>query len=196
MRQWLGETDASSRQIEFEEFRPMDRDPATGKSDFLSGPLSAASLGCTAKGLATDFLPGKPSGWESRILTPTLDRRHWKKSLRKDSATIRMVRFIPERLVGPPCHREKRPYLFSFPLIAGAFDSEKTRRNDTRREKQRCRGSLFLIRRIVADSKSSEAISQLSRPRGLASRFHPTSSFLIVKKAAACVGLAWGLHSF
>ena len=132
MRQWLGETDASSRQIEFEEFRPMDRDPATGKSDFLSGPLSAASLGCTAKGLATDFLPGKPSGWESRILTPTLDRRHWKKSLRKDSATIRMVRFIPERLVGPPCHREKRPYLFSFPLIAGAFDSEKTRRNDTR----------------------------------------------------------------
>src|SRR6266849_416451 len=56
MRQCLGETDASSTQIELEEFRPIDRIPPTWNSDFLSGPLNAASLGCTARLLATSLL--------------------------------------------------------------------------------------------------------------------------------------------
>src|SRR6266567_4883018 len=56
MRQWLGETDASSMQIVLEEFRPIDRIPPTGNSDFLSGPLNAASLGCTARLLTTSLL--------------------------------------------------------------------------------------------------------------------------------------------
>ena len=56
MRQWLGETDASSMQIELEELRPIDRIPPTWNSDFLSGPLNAASLGCTARLLATSLL--------------------------------------------------------------------------------------------------------------------------------------------
>src|SRR2546427_100750 len=56
MRQCLGETDASSMQIELEELRPIDRIPPTWNSDFLSGPLNAASLGCTARLLATSLL--------------------------------------------------------------------------------------------------------------------------------------------
>ena len=43
-------------QIELEEFRPIDRIPPTWNSDFLSGPLNAASLGCTARLLATSLL--------------------------------------------------------------------------------------------------------------------------------------------
>src|SRR5260370_26087010 len=57
MRQCLGETDASSMQIELEEFRPIDRIPPTWNSDFLSGPLNAASLGCTVRLLAASLLP-------------------------------------------------------------------------------------------------------------------------------------------
>src|SRR5260370_16921374 len=92
MRQWLGETDASSRQIEFVELRPIDRTPATGNSDFRSGPLSAASLGCTVSVIPAIFSPGKATKGKGAILTPTLSRGHWKKSLRMDSVPIRMVR--------------------------------------------------------------------------------------------------------
>src|SRR5260370_7702483 len=57
MRQWLGETDPSSMQIELEGLRPIDRIPPTWNSDFLSGPLNAATLGCTARLLAASLLP-------------------------------------------------------------------------------------------------------------------------------------------
>src|SRR6266516_706485 len=56
MRQCLGETDASSMQIELEELRPIDRIPPTWNSDFLSGPLNTARLDCTARLLATSLL--------------------------------------------------------------------------------------------------------------------------------------------
>src|SRR5712691_11198060 len=57
MRQWLGETDASSMQIKLEELRPIDRIAPTWNSDFLSGPLNAASLGCTVRLFAASLLP-------------------------------------------------------------------------------------------------------------------------------------------
>jgi len=100
------------------------------------------------------FSPGKPASEKGGILTPTLNRSHQKKSLRKDSATIRMVRFIPGRLVGPPGRREHRPYLISFLLIAGAFDSRETCRNETLGEEHGCRKPFVLIRRIVGDFES------------------------------------------
>src|SRR5260370_39714372 len=92
MRQWLGETDASSRQIEFVELRPIDRTPATGNSDFRSGPLSPASLGCTLSVIPAIFSPGKATKGKGAILTPTLSRGHWKKSLLMDSVPVRMGR--------------------------------------------------------------------------------------------------------
>src|SRR6266702_2766978 len=63
-------------QIELEEFRPIDRIPPTWNSDFLSGPLNAASLGCTARLLAASLLPRQTGLMGRRILTPTPDACH------------------------------------------------------------------------------------------------------------------------
>ena len=101
-RQWIGETVVSSRQIELEELRPIDRTPANRNSDFRSGPLRTASLGCMVSGIPATFSPGKPIRGRGDILTPTLSRGHCKNSLLSDSATIRMVRFSPGGLLWRP----------------------------------------------------------------------------------------------
>ncbi len=178
MLQWLGETDASSRQIEFEESRPMDRNPATRNSDFRSGPLSAASLGCTVSDFLPIFSPGKPTQVKGSILTPTLSRRHWKKSRRMDSATIQMVRFSPGGLLCPACSGETSPYLLGFQSIARKYDSLKTHCNDAGRGEYRGPRPTLQSSWIATDSDNTDAPPKFSKPGVLPSPFNATSSIL------------------
>ncbi len=100
-----------------EGFRPIDKDPVTGNSEFLIGPFRAASLDCTVRGSATDLLAGKTGLRKGGILTPTADSGHLKKSIRKDSATIRMVRFLGGVPRGAKEMRGDSRYVFSFPPL-------------------------------------------------------------------------------
>jgi hypothetical protein len=95
----------------------MDKTPETWNFDFLSGPLSAESLGGIVRNSSADFSPSKRLFGKDGILTPTRGRRHWREPLRMDSVTIRLVRFDFSTLFVQP-HSRVIPYLHSFQSVA------------------------------------------------------------------------------
>src|SRR5713226_8490418 len=101
MRQWLGETPASSMQIELEEFRPMDRIPSTWNSAFLNGPLNAASLGCTDRVLTSVLLRRQTGLLGRRYSSANHGCSPSQTSNRMDSVPIQVVRFMGGRRVCP-----------------------------------------------------------------------------------------------
>jgi len=94
MRQWLGETPASSMQIELEEFRPMDRIPSTWNSAFLNGPIKAASLGCTDRLLTSDLLRRQTGLLGRRYSSANHGCSPSQISHRMDSVPNQVVRFM------------------------------------------------------------------------------------------------------